>query len=162
MSDVINYIYAGNIEWPDDSDWKTWIKLFNAVKKFEIEELTAEAFEGLKKSTVNTEAFADAFYEASIHPLSYGMDALVEMFSSHPERMKIYRALKSKNVLPRTLMLWMLVLAKGDTSDNPVIKKMGKKLYSGKYTDMSLLIGMEKTKIPLHKIIMRRSPWIDR
>ena len=162
VSDVIRYIYTGIIEWPDDSDWKAWIKLFNAVNKFEIEELIGEVFEGLKKSTVNTQAFSDAFYEASIHPLSYGMDALVKMFGNHPGRKKIYGGLESKNVLPKKLMLQMLVLAEGDISDSPIIVRMGKKLYSGKYADMCLVIGREKTEIPLHKIIMRRSPWIDR
>ena len=162
VSKVLDYIYTGNIEWPDQSDWKAWIKLFNAVKKFEIDELTDEAVEGLEKATSGTESFADAFYEASIHPLSYGMSALVKMYANHPERKKIYGTLKSKNVLPKNFMLPMLVLAQEGISDNPVMARMGEMLYSDEHADMSLAIGKDKMKIPLHKIIMRRSPWIDR
>ena len=39
---------------------------------------------------------------------------------------------------------------------------MRKILLSAKYTDMALIVGKNKIRIPLHKIIMDQSPWVER
>ena len=39
---------------------------------------------------------------------------------------------------------------------------MKKVLSSGNFADMALIVGQNKTRIPLHKAVMVQSPWIER
>ena len=127
MDEVFNvllHIYTGKIHWPDNTDCKGWIKLINALKKFEINHLAKEANDGLMNATKEPVTFTNAFQEASVSPLPFGLEAMIEIFGTHEERNQIFASLKAKNILNKDLMLQLLVHMQGDVFDDRVFNTL--------------------------------------
>ena len=121
---VLLHIYTDKIQWPDVTNGEGWIKLINVLNKFEIHHLANEAADGLMNATTEPEAFADAFQAASVSPLPFGLEAMIEIFGTHKERKEIFKLLKAKNILEKDLILQLLDHMEDDVFDAGVIKAL--------------------------------------